>query len=548
MPPPTKRRESLGVALVEEDEDFWDEVGNFTDKLASNKGRSSPPRQAYKPKAPSYLPTSSSLRTTGFNFGGRKSKNNSNCASGIRGTNRNGGTENSGHVRNNSRLGASRFFKQRKNPSLPLSPAERGAIPEWSCAHCSFNNPSSKAICGACGRLKAAASSRPGAGGAALKTSASGSTARRSSIPRRVISINDSDDGDSDGVADTGIRGPGGSKTPSRLALARRRVSKSPHTIYDVPVRMPPKQFHAPVRAKSSAQPKRGTRKVSEAASAPPNDFALRLQQMPHPPLDDTYERDYCAKALETWEYPSNEKFPVRDYQRSIVQAGLTTNTLVVLPTGLGKTFIAAVVMHNYFRWFPTGKIIFMAPTRPLVSQQVHACQSIVGFKESSCANLQGSTKKSKRLEMWKSKRVFYCTPQTVKNDLVSLPDSVVKEIMLVVVDEAHRACGNYAFVCVVDELRRRNCTFRTLALSATPGTNKKKVQEVIDNLHISKIEYRSETDVDVKKYVFNKLIQHETVPVSQSATSLLKKFAEFIRAPWADYAEAQGLGLRTIQ
>lgn len=38
---------------------------------------------------------------------------------------------------------------------------------------------------------------------------------------------------------------------------------------------------------------------------------------------------------------------------------------------GLGKTFIAAVVMYNYYRWFPLGKLIFMAPTKPLVAQQV---------------------------------------------------------------------------------------------------------------------------------------------------------------------------------
>lgn len=31
---------------------------------------------------------------------------------------------------------------------------------------------------------------------------------------------------------------------------------------------------------------------------------------------------------------------------------------MVVLPTGLGKTLIAAVVMYNYFRWFPEGKFI----------------------------------------------------------------------------------------------------------------------------------------------------------------------------------------------
>lgn len=47
-----------------------------------------------------------------------------------------------------------------------------------------------------------------------------------------------------------------------------------------------------------------------------------------------------------------------RDYQFAMTQTALFSNTLVVLPTGLGKTFIAAVVMYNYFRWFPEGNAI----------------------------------------------------------------------------------------------------------------------------------------------------------------------------------------------
>ena len=76
--------------------------------------------------------------------------------------------------------------------------------------------------------------------------------------------------------------------------------------------------------------------------------------------------------------YPTN--YPVREYQLQIVGDALFKNTLVSLPTGLGKTFIAAVVMFNYYRWFPAGKVIFMAPTRPLVTQQIGACHDIVGI------------------------------------------------------------------------------------------------------------------------------------------------------------------------
>ena len=45
------------------------------------------------------------------------------------------------------------------------------------------------------------------------------------------------------------------------------------------------------------------------------------------------------------WIYPLNR--PKRDYQFNIVKHCLFDNTIVALPTGLGKTFIAGVVMLN---------------------------------------------------------------------------------------------------------------------------------------------------------------------------------------------------------
>ena len=88
------------------------------------------------------------------------------------------------------------------------------------------------------------------------------------------------------------------------------------------------------------------------------------------------------------WIYPTN--YPVRNYQYDIVEKALYKNTLVTLPTGLGKTFIAAVVMYNFYRWYPQGKVIFMAPTKPLVAQQIEACFNIMGIPQSDTAEMTG--------------------------------------------------------------------------------------------------------------------------------------------------------------
>lgn len=49
--------------------------------------------------------------------------------------------------------------------------------------------------------------------------------------------------------------------------------------------------------------------------------------------------------AAQRWIFPLNR--PKRDYQFNISRHCLFDNTLVALPTGLGKTFIAGVVMLN---------------------------------------------------------------------------------------------------------------------------------------------------------------------------------------------------------
>ena len=64
----------------------------------------------------------------------------------------------------------------------------------------------------------------------------------------------------------------------------------------------------------------------------------------------------FSALALEQWIFPDSAKYPPRPYQLQICEKALFSNTLVCLPTGLGKTLIAAVVMYNYYRWYPSGK------------------------------------------------------------------------------------------------------------------------------------------------------------------------------------------------
>lgn len=246
--------------------------------------------------------------------------------------------------------------------------------------------------------------------------------------------------------------------------------------------------------------------------------------ELPRQSSDLVYQGDeakgFDLSAGRTWMYPTN--YPVRNYQCQMVKSALFQNTLVCLPTGLGKTFIAAVVMYNFYRWYPQGKIIFMAPTKPLVHQQIDACYKVAGVPRSDTAEMTGNLPSRQRAEAWRDKRLFFLTPHVVSND-ISSGICPVDLIRCVVIDEAHRATGNYSYCQVVNKLVESNCLFRVLALSATPGSDIQGVQQVVDNLRISHLELRSEESLDVVQYVHRRKV--DTVMVS--LTGYIKEVQE---------------------
>jgi ERCC4-related helicase len=68
------------------------------------------------------------------------------------------------------------------------------------------------------------------------------------------------------------------------------------------------------------------------------------------------------------------------------------------------------VVLYNFYRWFPQGKVIFMAPTLPLDTQQVTACYRIMGIPEYDTAVVNGKTLPSHRARIWRDRPVFHKT------------------------------------------------------------------------------------------------------------------------------------------
>ncbi|KAH8725310.1 hypothetical protein GQ44DRAFT_707504 [Phaeosphaeriaceae sp. PMI808] len=265
--------------------------------------------------------------------------------------------------------------------------------------------------------------------------------------------------------------------------------------------------------------------KQSSNSDMPPSQLNKRYSFIADQKKEPPTHHKLDSEALKTWVYPTNLG-TIRDYQFNIVQKGLFNNLLVALPTGLGKTFIAATIMLNWFRWTADSQIVFMAPTKPLVAQQVSACYNIAGIPRSYTTMLTGGVSPALRSEEWKSKRVFFMTPQTLLNDLKhGYADP--KKFVLLVVDEAHRATGAYAYVEVVSFLRRFNQSFRVLALTATPGADVESVQKVIDGLDISRVEIRTENSMDICSYVHQRKIEKHVFKNSDEMEMCMELYSQ---------------------
>ena len=106
-----------------------------------------------------------------------------------------------------------------------------------------------------------------------------------------------------------------------------------------------------------------------------------------------------------------------RDYQRNIVFSAITSNTLVILPTGLGKTSIAALVAAHCLEKYPEKNILFLAPTRPLVHQHFGNFEKFLKIGV-EMEIITGEHKPSERGKIYKGANIIFATPQTIRNDI----------------------------------------------------------------------------------------------------------------------------------
>jgi Fanconi anemia group M protein len=211
-----------------------------------------------------------------------------------------------------------------------------------------------------------------------------------------------------------------------------------------------------------------------------------------------------------------------RLYQEAIFAKASQANTLVVLPTGLGKTLVALLLTAQRLTLYPASKVLLLAPTKPLVQQHEQTFRKHLDLPSDAITAFTGEITPEKRRTAWNTARVILSTPQALENDLLTRR-VLLDDVSLLIIDEAHRATGDYAYVFVAQQYVTYSKLQRVLALTASPGSDEPSIDEIIRNLHIEQIEVRTPDDADVKEYVHETDIEYITTPLPPAIKNVKK-------------------------
>lgn len=174
---------------------------------------------------------------------------------------------------------------------------------------------------------------------------------------------------------------------------------------------------------------------------------------------------------------------------------------MVVLPTGMGKTGIGLLLAAKRLTQYPKSKIVILAPTKPLLDQHYNTFVKHLDIDPELFTTFSGSISPENRENLWEQKQIFFSTPQTIENDLISGKINL-QDVSMLCFDECHRATGDYSYVFIAKQYNKQSKHPRVLALTASPGSDMEKINEVMTNLFVERVEIRTESDPDVQPYI----------------------------------------------
>ncbi len=221
--------------------------------------------------------------------------------------------------------------------------------------------------------------------------------------------------------------------------------------------------------------------------------------------------------------------FEPREYQTAILETCKHKNTLVCLPTGTGKTKIAILLAIERMNMYPNEKVVICSPTKPLSNQICEEFKSSTTMDPALITLLTGAVKPEGRKKLWDLSRVIVATPQTIENDVAN-NCMTLSDVSLVCIDECHRSRHKFANTKVIQQYTKQAANTRILALTASPGASKEKIEDICKNLSIEAVEIRTEHDEDIKPYMQEKNVTYVTMDLPDDLTRIIKEIKEVYR------------------
>lgn len=218
-----------------------------------------------------------------------------------------------------------------------------------------------------------------------------------------------------------------------------------------------------------------------------------------------------------------------REYQKQILETCKEKSCLVVLPTGIGKTLISLMLTIERMKQYPEEKILFLAPTRPLAEQHLLYFKKHLPELYASMELFTGKTEAKKRIVLWQNADIIFSTCQCIANDMRNNLYNL-ENVSLLVEDEAHRCIKNYDYTYVAREYLKQAKNPRVLGLTASPGSEKTKIKQIIENLGIEAVEIRTRDSEDVKEYLQElkfEIVKLDFPPEFDEIRVLLKKISD---------------------
>ncbi len=217
-----------------------------------------------------------------------------------------------------------------------------------------------------------------------------------------------------------------------------------------------------------------------------------------------------------------------RAYQRQLAATACGANTLVCLPTGLGKTAVSLLVTAARLHESDQGKALLLAPTKPLTRQHASFYREALEIPDDHICVFTGDTAPADRAALWESARVVMATPQVVENDLVGNRISLA-DVVHCTFDECHRATGEYAYNYIAERYHADAGDPLVTAMSASPGGDTEDILTVCQNLGVDTVDVMTEDDADVDSYTHETDVTWENIELPDALLEIRDGLNEVI-------------------